>query len=274
MSKPDSYVLGRTDAETRRLMVQHHLFGPLTRRFFQAAGIGAGMKVLDIGSGAGDVALMLADMVGPRGRVVGVEMNPVIVETARARADSSALSNVSFVVGNAMEADVAADFDAVVGRWILMHVDDPTALLRHLVTRLKTGGIVAFHENDFTYPPTAFPDTELSQQFRRWAIPPEGAPGPQMRMGTQLLKTYQNVGLPVPELMLEAVIGGGPEWPGYEYLAGTLRNLVPALERMGLVRPGEVDLDTLAGRIRDDVVSQQGVYMLPMMIGAWTRKPA
>jgi len=255
-------------------MVQHHLFGPLTRRFFHAAGIGAGMKVLDIGSGAGDVALMLADMVGPRGRVVGVEMNPVIVETARARADSSALANVSFVVGNALEADLGQDFDAVVGRWILMHVDDPTALLRQLVTRVKAGGIVAFHENDFTYPLTAFPDTELSKQFRRWAIPPEDAPGPQMRMGTQLLKTYQNAGLPVPELMLEAVIGGGPDWPGYEYLVDTMRNLMPALEHMGLVRPGEVDLDTLAARLRDEVVSQQGVYMLPMMIGAWTRKPA
>jgi predicted methyltransferase len=73
MSQPpsgpaDSYVLGRSDSETRRLIVQHQLYGPFTRQFLTAAGITAGMKVLDVGSGAGDVALLLADLVGPRAR--------------------------------------------------------------------------------------------------------------------------------------------------------------------------------------------------------------
>ncbi len=56
MSTVDLYALGRSEAETRRLL-QHKIYGPLTRRFFEAAGIGLGMKVLDLGSGAGDVAL-------------------------------------------------------------------------------------------------------------------------------------------------------------------------------------------------------------------------
>src|SRR5262245_45481192 len=101
MNEPsDTYVLGRTDAETRRLILQNQIYGPITRRFFQAAGIGLGMKVLDIGSGAGDVALLLAELVGPRGRVVGVEMNPAIVETARARVEAAGWGNVTFVVGD------------------------------------------------------------------------------------------------------------------------------------------------------------------------------
>src|SRR5215216_3225626 len=90
---PDSYALGRTERETRRLILQHQIYGPITRRFFMAAGIGAGMKVLDVGSGAGDVALLLADLVGPRGRVVGVEMNPEILDTARARVASVGWTN-------------------------------------------------------------------------------------------------------------------------------------------------------------------------------------
>jgi ubiquinone/menaquinone biosynthesis C-methylase UbiE len=64
MEASDTYALGRSEAETRRLIFQHQIYGPITRRFFQAAGIGTGMKVLDIGSGAGDVALLLADLVG------------------------------------------------------------------------------------------------------------------------------------------------------------------------------------------------------------------
>ena len=89
MNPHDTYVLGRSDAETRRLIIQHQIYGPITRRFFQAAGIGTGMKVLDTGSGAGDVTLLLADLVGPRGRVVGVEMNASILDTARARVASA-----------------------------------------------------------------------------------------------------------------------------------------------------------------------------------------
>ena len=57
MSSADTYVLGRGEAETRRLIFQHQIYGPITRRFLSAAGIGAGMKVLDVGSGAGDDAL-------------------------------------------------------------------------------------------------------------------------------------------------------------------------------------------------------------------------
>ena len=75
----DSYVLGRSDSETRWLIVQHQLYGPFTRQFLTAAGITAGMKVLDVGSGAGDVALLLADLVGPQGQVIGVDANAEIL---------------------------------------------------------------------------------------------------------------------------------------------------------------------------------------------------
>src|SRR5262245_16623225 len=74
MNETDTYILGRTERETRRLILQHQVYGAITRRFFQAAGIGAGMKVLDLGSGAGDVAMLAADLVGPGGKVVGVDM--------------------------------------------------------------------------------------------------------------------------------------------------------------------------------------------------------
>src|SRR4051794_19995231 len=99
----DEYILGRSDAETRRLIAQHQIYGPLTRRVFEAAGIGAGMRVLDVGSGAGDVALLLADLVGPRGQVVGVDTNAAILDTARLRAEASGWRNVSFHAGDVRE---------------------------------------------------------------------------------------------------------------------------------------------------------------------------
>jgi SAM-dependent methyltransferase len=271
MSKPDTYVLGRTERETRRLIVQNQIYGPITRRFFETAGIGPGMKVLEIGSGAGDVALLLADLVGPRGQVVGVEMNPEILDTARARAAAAGWTNVTFRVGDAHDLPLDSDFDALAGRWVLMHMPDPTATLRNLATRLRPGGIVAFHENDFTYPPTFLPPTELSTQVQRWSIPPPGTPGPEMRMGTKLYRTFLEAGLPAPQFQVEAPAGGGPDWPGYEYVAETLRSLLPALEqRMGL-DPASVGIDTLAQRMREDVLRTQGIHLLPIMFGAWAR---
>lgn len=283
MNPSDTYVLGRSDRETRRLILQHQVFGPLTRRLFQAAGIGTGMKVLDIGSGAGDVAMLAADLVGLQGSVVGVDLNATILETARARTQSVGWNNVTFLAGDAHELDLDDDFDAVIGRWVLMHVPDPVALLKRVVTRLRPGGIVAFHENDFTYPPTTFPLTRFSEEIHSWAVPlvtdvmrrwenTERPPGPEPQMGTKLYRAYLEAGLPGPQMMLEASIGGGPDWPGYELLAETMRSLMPALQQMGRVDPAKVGIDTVAARLQSAVTERNGVHMMPMMIGAWSRK--
>jgi ubiquinone/menaquinone biosynthesis C-methylase UbiE len=140
------YAMGRSDAEEQRLQRQAMFLAPVTRRLFAAAGIGPGMKVLDIGSGAGDVALLAAEHVGLHGRVVGVDMHPALVETARRRAAGRA--NVAFVAGDIREVALDDDFDAVVGRFVLGHLPDPAAALRRLLPHLRPGGIVAFVELD------------------------------------------------------------------------------------------------------------------------------
>jgi ubiquinone/menaquinone biosynthesis C-methylase UbiE len=136
----DSYALGRSDAETRRLILQHQLYGPFTRQFLTAAGITAGMKVLDVGSGAGDVALLLADLVGPQGQVIGVDVNAEILQLARSRVQAVGWTTVTFHPGDIMELDLDRDFDAVAGRWVLQHTPDPVALLRRARNWLRPGG--------------------------------------------------------------------------------------------------------------------------------------
>jgi SAM-dependent methyltransferase len=269
----DSYALGRSTAETRRLIRQAQIYGPITRQFLVSAGIGTGMKVLDVGSGAGDVALLLADLVGPRGGVVGVEMNPVILETARARVDAVGWTNVTFLDGDVTSVALEDDFDAVVGRWVLMYLPDPVAVLRRLLGRLRPGGIVAFQENDFTYPPTTFPPAHLHQQVMRWTTPPPGSPGPDQQMGSKLYRTYLDAGLPEPQLRLDAPVGGGEDWPGYAYVADTVRSLLPMMEQMGVVSAEDVDIETLADRLRAEALELRGVQMLPIVMGAWARKP-
>src|SRR5215211_6187520 len=107
-----SYAMGHTEAEERRLQSQAVLHEPDTRRLFEAAGIGAGMKVLDLGSGAGDTAMLTATMVGPTGSVVGVDVYPAILETARRRAQAAGHTNVTFLAGEVREVPLDDDFDA------------------------------------------------------------------------------------------------------------------------------------------------------------------
>jgi len=268
----DSYALGRSTAETRRLIRQAQIYGPITRQFLVSAGIGTGMKVLDVGSGAGDVALLLADLVGPRGSVVGVEMNPVILETARARVNAVGWTNVTFIDGDVTSIALDDDFDAVVGRWILMYLPEPVAVLRGLLGRVRSGGIIAFQENDFTYPPTTYPPAPLHQQVMRWTTPPSGSGGPDQQMGSKLHQAYLDAGLPDPQLRLDAPVGGGEHWPGYTYVADTVRSLLPMLEQMGLVSTEDVDVETLADRLRAEALRLRGVQMLPIVMGAWARK--
>jgi ubiquinone/menaquinone biosynthesis C-methylase UbiE len=269
----DTYALGRSTAETQRLIRQAQIYGPLTRQFFVAAGITAGMKVLDVGSGAGDVALLLADLIGPRGTVIGVEMNATILETARARVRAVGWTNVTFLAGDVRSISLDDDFDAVVGRWVLMYLPDPVAVLRQLLRHVQPGGIIAFQENDFAYPLMAFPTAPVHQQVRQWTTPPLGGGGPEQHMGTKLYRTYLDAGLPAPQLRFEAPIGGGHDWPGYALVADTVRSLLPMLQQLGLVAADEVDIETLAERLRAEVVSQRGVQVLPIIIGAWARKP-
>jgi predicted O-methyltransferase YrrM len=82
---PADYALGRTPSEARRLTLQHRLYAEITRRLLTSAGVTAGMRVLDIGSGVGDVALLLADVVGPTGEVVGIEAAPESIAIAAER---------------------------------------------------------------------------------------------------------------------------------------------------------------------------------------------
>ena len=67
------YLLGSSDAEHERLIRQAIRLAPVTERFFQEAGIGLGQRVLDVGSGVGDVAMLLAGLVGSSGEVVAIE---------------------------------------------------------------------------------------------------------------------------------------------------------------------------------------------------------
>src|SRR5688572_5393529 len=90
------YVLGHSKQELIRLERQARIFAEATEDVLHRAGIRDGMTVLDVGCGVGDVSLAAARMVGPKGRVIGIDRAEEALQTARARAEAAGISWVSF----------------------------------------------------------------------------------------------------------------------------------------------------------------------------------
>jgi ubiquinone/menaquinone biosynthesis C-methylase UbiE len=275
-SIPPNYVLGQSPYEYERLTLQAKVLRPFTEKFFTMAGIGPGMRVVDVGSGMGDVALLVAEIVGPGGRVLGVDRDATGLENARERTRQEGCSSwVSFQASNLDQFNTADQFDAIVGRYILLYQHDPGATIRHLLKFLKPGGIVVFHELDFTDPrssdpPCAFWDeiyALLSEAFRRAGNPPD--------YGRRMAKAFLEAGLPFPTVLAESLAGGGRGSYLYRWIANTLISVSPRLKQMGLALPDGVTPDeTLVKRLEEEVVAIGSQILGPIQFGAWTRKPS
>src|SRR5215472_16253729 len=140
------YALGDSDAERERLIRQARHLGPGTERLFREAGIAPGHRVLELGSGVGDVALLAAQLVGETGEVVGIERDSRSIARARARAAGANLRNVRFLECDVSNIQCSGSFDAAVGRFILQFVHDPAVVLHHLAQMVRPGGVVVFQE--------------------------------------------------------------------------------------------------------------------------------
>ena len=268
-----TYAFGHSEAETRRLQAQSRLFSSTARRLLEEAGITAGMRVLDVGSGAGDVALLAADLVGPGGEVIGVDANPVILETARARAREAGLANVSFLEGDITSAVPDGPFDAAVGRCVLFFLADPAAALRRVVGKVRPGGAVAFQEpGNATLRPDALPPSPLLDQAWTWILEAYRRAGLDSRMGLRLFPLFAEAGLPAPRMRLDAAVGGGSNWEGYDYIAETLRAILPLIVTHGVATAEEVGTDSFGARLREEVLGQGGVITTWSFITAWARK--
>ena len=266
------YTMGRSEGETERLISQSLLYEGVTLRFFREAGVAPGMKALDIGSGAGDVSLALAGIVGPEGHVTGVDMNPQILDTARARAEAARHKHVEFVAGDARTLDLGNDFDVVAGRLVLMYMADPAEALKGFAQRLRPGGVVAFQEADLErYRTFENPDTPLMNQLTDWVLEVFEQSGAATDMGFRLYQTFVDAGLPAPTMHYEALLGGADTWTGYPYAVQAFTSFLPLFEQFGIATAEDVGLDTLEERLKEEVKTAKRPLLLPPHVTAYAR---
>ena len=261
-------------AEARRLEMQARLLDPGTRRMLERAGIEAGMNVLDVGSGAGDVALLLAELVGPGGTVLAEERNPLLLQTAQARFQQAGFQNVRLLAGDIATVQIDVELDAIVGRLVLMYLSHPAEVLRNLLTHVRDGGVIAFQEMDLARLEMlpSNPANPLYEQVCHWIVAAFRHAGLPLRMGLELYRVFVDAGLPPPHMLSEGVVGARADWLGYNWAAETVRSLLPLLLKFEITSEEEVDIETLGQRMRQGMLAQRVVARGPDMVFAITHK--
>ncbi|MGD1899776.1 MAG: methyltransferase domain-containing protein [Phormidesmis sp.] len=215
-----------------------------TERLFRAAGISAGMTVLELGCGPGEISELLSEIVGPAGSVLAVDRSDKMLSAAQETLEKAGKKNVRFVRADLNDApnylkDVdRASFDAVAGRRVLMYLASPDRVLAGLLPWLQAGGLAVFEEADSTICPghvATMPAHERGVSLLNKMLGEEGV---DRSMGFNLPATFSAAGLQFEQVWAEAVIEGqGEQYP----LADLLRLLQPRLESSDVVTTSELE---------------------------------
>ena len=253
--------------ELDRLEAQGAALVPATRMIFAEAGIRPGMRVLDIGCGAGDVTFVAADLVGPDGFVVGVDRSPDALARARLRAEQRGLTQVQFVEGDINDPAPGGPFDAMVERLVLVWAPDPVAVLRRQATVLRPGGLVVPIEIDLSTM-RSLPEHPFVTQVKSWLVEAFAKAGISM-LGPRLWTIVEEAGLrPLGMIGVQPHFGPGDE-VGLAFLVESMRVAEPLIVGTGVATAEEIGMEAFEQRLRDEGQRTPGVAAAPMLLSAW-----
>jgi SAM-dependent methyltransferase len=224
------------------------------------------MRVLDLGSGVGDVAFVAAELVGSSGEIVGIDQSGESVAQANSRAREQGAANVGFTVGDIHEVAGGGPFDAIIGRLVLMYVPDPTAELRTQAGALRPGGVVAPIEFELQSA-RSIPSTPLVSQAHLWLSQAFKRSGIEGALGPRLWAVLQEAGLrPQGMIAIQPHLDAAE---GAAILAGIVHTALPLIERAGVATAEEVRPETLGRRLEAELDAVGGVFAHPALFSAW-----
>ncbi len=266
-----TYALGRNQDEYSRLMAQSAVLAPLSRRLLTAAGLSAGMFVLDVGCGVGDLSMLAAEMVGPTGHVLGVDLDPAALRVARGRAESAGLAQIEFVTGDFRDLSDVLEVDAVIGRLVLMYLDDPAQGLRDASRLVRPGGLVAFQELNLSSAPVSLPPLEAWHRLM-WAIYAAfEAARCHTDMAQRLPLAFRAAGLDPVGVLGEFLVGAGDD-AIFAWAAQTYRRLFPQAVAAGMVDTADEGPEDLIERLRVTLATGEHVVWSPALVGVHARR--
>ena len=251
-----------------RMRVVGRVMRPATLALLGRAGVGAGMRCLDVGCGAGEVTFDLASLVGLTGHVVGVDLDPTKIDLGRGDAEQAGLTNVELKVADIDEGLGEEEYDVVYARFLLTHLRDPRAGVAAMVGALKPGGRLVVEDIDyrgsFSHPPS-----ELFERYEEIYELSAQATGGDPFIGARLPELVSQAGC----VRVEPTISQPAGLEGDVKLlpALTLENIRATAVRHGVADADEVDrvVDTLYEFARDATTYVAN----PRIVQVWGEKP-
>jgi len=213
---------------------ENPLIRQLKRQMLDVCPVGEGDQVLDVGCGLGHEARRLAELAGPRGRVIGIDASPAMITEARRRAAGLDLP-VTFEVGDAHEVALPdGSFDLCRTERVLRYVDRPEAVLTEMLRLARPGGSVLAFDFDSDSTVVDAPDPALARRIAELL----DAAVPHPWIGRQLFGLFRRAGLADVRVVPHAIcLPGTAGFAAYQQLnKGTIDRAMQA----GQVSAGEV----------------------------------
>ncbi len=264
------YVL-ESEKERRRLEVQAGMLEPFTKRFLAGAGLSNGMSILDVGTGVGDVAFLAAEMVGPTGRVLGIDCEGGMIKRAQQRAHAKQVENIQFQTGSLLPGEQLGKFDFVTGRLVTAFQPDQVDFLRRVVSRVKVGGSIALIEAGWNLCGTwTNPTIPAYDELIERSLSLIETLGFDTQLGSRLTQLFAHAGLGEPSVTAELLVGG-PDSELLDYSLLNFENLFITARKRGLEAPDETALNLMWAEIRKAATASHVQFSGPCVVGAFIK---
>ena len=267
---PVTYALGRDTAEAERLRRQTTELHPLAAELLDRVGAAEGQSAIDVGCGPRGILELLAERVGPRGRLVGLEVDPVHVAMARELVAEQGLTNVEVIQADARHTGLPpASFDVAHARTVLVNVPDPEAVLAEMTRLVRRGGWVASLEPDVAVH-LYHPANPAWDRLHEISIAAFQADGADPFIGRRLPALFREAGL--SDIGVRAHAELYP--PGHTRRTIRLdlvRSMRPKIVALGIA--SEQELDDLDRAAREHLDDPHTLVLPHLFFLAWGRKP-
>ena len=269
--RANTYSLGHTPREYERLRTQARIWEGATTRVFDQVGVRRGGSCLDAGCGPGETMRLLAERVGPDGRVLGMDADTSIGILAVEMLHRTGNRQCAFHTHDltAAESVPGAPFDLVYARLLLFHVPERVAVLERLWDAVAPGGRLVIQDYDLRTA-SVLPDLASFAEVGRVIFGAFGAAGADISVGARLTRLFEEAGVGVPD-GTDVTGRIEPLGTGSAMFANVYRSLLPVALAHGITTE-EAAAATLAAFGDDAVRFADSPMTWPLMIGAWKRK--
>jgi SAM-dependent methyltransferase len=253
--------------ERNRLAALESLFDSYSTQRLAGLGVSSGWDCLEVGFGAGGVALWLAEQVGHAGRVVAVDLDPRFLDGhGRANLEVRKLD----ILNDSLEESA---FDLAHARAVLEHVPDRRRALQRMISAVRPGGWLVLEDIDigglmaatlarYTDPPEYAP---LIERTARAISAVLAAAGGDANFGARLVGAFKDAGLVnIAGEVHAPLVAGGTD----SFVPGSVEHLSEHMVNTGLITPREIE------SVLNMTADRSCHYTPSCMVTVWGQRPA